>query len=831
MANGTDSEEFRLVSGARSGLKREFAFALKNHSDFTGSTGRTRGKKSPMPTDFNDDDDITAKRLKTTDDVKLDKLDPVQTDLPHDSTCNDESKPDLVKSVEEHVKSEVPVVIDENVDEQKPLPPLRRFTRSVLKPKEEPVVETSSGGSTVLSEESDDVNSPIKRSSNNRLEMKMSKKIALHRGPSNIKELLTTGFLDGQPVKYLYPSKRDGNIRGIIGKGGILCDCSTCQGKRLISAGEFERHAGSSQKHASDNIYLENGNNLRAVLNACKNGSTESYEESIRNAIADCLEKQKRMCKSCNEPLFDPRKPFCGSCLLSKQSPANSAFTAFTSNVGSSTSGSTPISSSRVPKLPSETKKNGKITRKDQRLHKLVFEEGGLPDGTELAYYVRGQKLIEGYKKGHGIFCFHCDSQVSPSTFEAHAGYAARRKPYLNIYTSNGVSLHELSISLSKSRELSSTDNDDLCTFCHQDGDLLCCDMCPRAFHQGCVDLPEIPSGKWYCSYCLTMIAREKCCAYNANATAAGRVSGVDPIEQIAKRCIRIIDTEDAEVGGCVLCRHRTFNKSDFGPSTVILCDQCEKEYHVGCLKDHKMADLKELPEGKWFCCTECNRIHLALQKLVARGQEKLPDSLLKVIKQKQEADDSNGDSEFDVRWKVLSGKIVTPEDKSLLSKAIAIFHDQFAPIIDSKSGVDYIPAMVYGRNVRDQEFGGMYCAVLTVNSKVVSAGILRVFGQDIVEIPLVATSSDYQGRGYFQALFTCIERLLGFLNVKNIVLPSALESKAIWTDKFGFTLIPRDQLGEYKNNCPLMIFQGTSLLQKPVPKCKIVSKSPAGGS
>lgn len=28
---------------------------------------------------------------------------------------------------------------------------------------------------------------------------------------------------------------------------------------------------------------------------------------------------------------------------------------------------------------------------RDQRLHKLVFEEDGLPDGTEVAYFARGQ--------------------------------------------------------------------------------------------------------------------------------------------------------------------------------------------------------------------------------------------------------------------------------------------------------------------------------------------------------------------------------------------------------------------------------------------------------
>ncbi|KAG9134595.1 hypothetical protein Leryth_000926, partial [Lithospermum erythrorhizon] len=70
-----------------------------------------------------------------------------------------------------------------------------------------------------------------------------------------------------------------------------------------------------------------------------------------------------------------------------------------------------------------------KITKKDQSMHKLVFEEGGLPNGTEVAYYSHGKKLLEGFKKGGGIFCCCCSSEVSPSTFEAHAGWASRRRP------------------------------------------------------------------------------------------------------------------------------------------------------------------------------------------------------------------------------------------------------------------------------------------------------------------------------------------------------------------------------------------------------------------
>ncbi|XP_020594410.1 nuclear body protein SP140-like [Phalaenopsis equestris] len=78
--------------------------------------------------------------------------------------------------------------------------------------------------------------------------------------------------------------------------------------------------------------------------------------------------------------------------------------------------------------------------------------------------------------------------QVSPSQFEAHAGHSQRRKPYNYIYTSNGVSLHELSVTLSKRRKLLDSENDDLCSICEDAGELVLCDLCPRAFHQG-IDL------------------------------------------------------------------------------------------------------------------------------------------------------------------------------------------------------------------------------------------------------------------------------------------------------------------------------------------------------
>ncbi|TKY48584.1 Increased DNA methylation 1 [Spatholobus suberectus] len=466
----------------------------------------------------------------------------------------------------------------------------------------------------------------------------------------------------------------------------------------------------------------------------------------------------------------------------------------------------------------SRGKSQGRLTRKDLRLHKLVFEADVLPDGTEVAYYAHGKKLLVGYKRGYGIFCTCCNSEVSASVFEAHAGWASRRKPYLHIYTSNGISLHELSISLSKDRRFSNNDNDDLCIICEDGGDLLCCDGCPRAFHIDCVPLPCIPSGTWYCKYCQNVLQKDRHGQHNVNALAAGRIAGTDILDQINPRCIRVVKTVEVDHGGCALCSRHNFSKS-FGPRTVIICDQCEKEYHVGCLKDHNMQNLEELPEGNWFCSTNCNQIHSALMELVACGEKNIPDSLLSLIKKKHEEKSLDIEPGLDIKWRVINWKLDdSNEMRKLLSKAVAIFHERFDPIVDSTSGRDFIPTMLFGRNIRGQDFGGMYCAILTVNQVVVSAGVFRVFGSEIAELPLVATTTDYQGQGYFQCLFSCIETLLGSLNVRNLVLPAADEAESIWTGKFGFTKLAQDEINKYKKFYRMMIFQGTSVLQKPVP-------------
>ncbi|XP_020580430.1 increased DNA methylation 1-like [Phalaenopsis equestris] len=465
----------------------------------------------------------------------------------------------------------------------------------------------------------------------------------------------------------------------------------------------------------------------------------------------------------------------------------------------------------------SRGKTSGKITRKDVRLHKLVFMEDVLPEGTMLRYIVNGIPQLVGYAKDSGIYCTCCNEVVSPSQFEAHAGHSQRRKPYNYIYTSNGVSLHELSVTLSKRRKLLDSENDDLCSICEDAGELVLCDLCPRAFHQACAGLSSVPEGDWHCRYCETMHQRENYVAYNDNARAAGRIPGVDAIDQILKRCILIVKLPDCRVGGCALCRSKDYTKTGFGPRTVLICDQCEKEYHVGCLKNHGRDELKEKPEGDWFCCADCVGIHSALQGVLSNGAQALPDLVLDNIKRNDGKESSIRDAGVNLKWRLFRGKTASASDKFFLSRAVSLLHESFDPIIGGKKGSDLVTQMIFGRCWDQMDFQGMYCAVLIMDSSVVSVSTLRILGSEVAELPLVATKKEFQGQGYFVALFACIKNLLVSLNVKHLVLPATDEAQPMWTQRFGFRKISMDQLYELAQGIKIVDFEGTTLLHTAV--------------
>ncbi|XP_050899565.1 uncharacterized protein LOC127106299 isoform X7 [Lathyrus oleraceus] len=779
MTKSTDSEKYEVVSKVRPGFRREYLNACKTHSEICGgstSLSRTRPRKNrnvvhvPEP-------------MRTRNGVE-------NIGVAQNGVLSEE---DARSEVEDETFQPVREIGETSRD--------RRLKVSTKVNKFKPAFSNSK------------------------------------KFPSKLKDLLDSAVLDGLKVKYVRgirvrkPGEKDSP--GVIKTTGIECYCDICKGVEVVSPAIFEVHAGSANKRPPEYTFLENGNTVRCVMNAFLNSPIDKMEDSVHAVLGNFTMQKSKFCLNCRDPKVVSRL-FCIACEELKAcqpSPTRTTETIISCVSPPPPSPAIPRSPEPAePQKPSykgmkysaaSDKRHGKITRKDQHLHKLVFQ--ALEHGADVTYIARGEKLLDGKINRYtsAIMCSCCDNQISPSTFEAHAGWASRRKPYLHIFA-GGVSLHELSISLLKKQKISrSADSDGRCSICEQGGHLLCCDGCPRAFHLECVPLKSEPRCIWYCKYCChNVYHNERREERNANAQDAVRVAEMAPLEQIAQRAPLTVNDTEAVEGGCPLCREDDFQLKGFGPRTVIICDQCNKEYHVGCLKDHKIADLKKLPKGDWFCGSECLQVRTVLHNLVIRGDVPISDSLLSLIKKKHKEKGLKTNYGLDVKWRIMNWKLLASEEiRALLSKAVSIFHEQFDPIVDADTDIDFIPSMIYGRSIKDQYFGGMYCAVLTVNKEVVSTGVFRMFGREVAELPLVATNAASQGKGYFQALFACIEGLLGELKIERLFLPAAHEAESLWTGKFGFMALDQDETNFYTSLYRVMMFNGAALLQKPVPR------------
>ncbi|PIN20617.1 hypothetical protein CDL12_06696 [Handroanthus impetiginosus] len=118
-----------------------------------------------------------------------------------------------------------------------------------------------------------------------------TKKGSSNNFPSNVKSLLSTGILDGVPVKYVSWS-REKNLRGVIKGTGYLCSCQDCKLSKTINAYEFERHAGCKTKHPNNHIYFENGKTIYAVVQELKSTPQDMLFDAIQNATGSAVNQK-----------------------------------------------------------------------------------------------------------------------------------------------------------------------------------------------------------------------------------------------------------------------------------------------------------------------------------------------------------------------------------------------------------------------------------------------------------------------------------------------------------------------------------------------------------
>ena len=53
----------------------------------------------------------------------------------------------------------------------------------------------------------------------------------------------------------------------------------------------------------------------------------------------------------------------------------------------------------------------------------------------------------------------------------------------------------------------------------------------------------------------------------------------------------------------------------------MLICDQCEREFHIGCLAKHMHEVVPAIPQGSWFCSADCKHVSHALQVRLCRDR------------------------------------------------------------------------------------------------------------------------------------------------------------------------------------------------------------------
>ena len=56
---------------------------------------------------------------------------------------------------------------------------------------------------------------------------------------------------------------------------------------------------------------------------------------------------------------------------------------------------------------------------------------------------------------------------------------------------------------------LQESQNDCYCWICHKEGDVICCETCPRVFHLKCIQLENAPTEDWVCPECVLIMTAE----------------------------------------------------------------------------------------------------------------------------------------------------------------------------------------------------------------------------------------------------------------------------------------------------------------------------------
>ncbi|KAM8753627.1 MYND-type zinc finger-containing chromatin reader ZMYND8-like isoform 3-T6 [Acanthopagrus schlegelii] len=132
--------------------------------------------------------------------------------------------------------------------------------------------------------------------------------------------------------------------------------------------------------------------------------------------------------------------------------------------------------------------------------------------------------------------------------------------------------------------------NDFYCWLCHREGQVLCCELCPRVYHAKCLKLPAEPEGDWFCPECEKITVAE-CIETQSKAMTMLTIDQLSYLLKYALQKIKQPGTEPFQKP-VSLEQHPDYAEYIFHPMDLCTLEKNIKKKMYGCTEAF-LADMK----------------------------------------------------------------------------------------------------------------------------------------------------------------------------------------------------------------------------------------------
>ncbi|XP_067382432.1 MYND-type zinc finger-containing chromatin reader ZMYND8-like isoform X3 [Channa argus] len=132
--------------------------------------------------------------------------------------------------------------------------------------------------------------------------------------------------------------------------------------------------------------------------------------------------------------------------------------------------------------------------------------------------------------------------------------------------------------------------NDFYCWLCHREGQVLCCELCPRVYHAKCLKLPAEPEGDWFCPECEKITVAE-CIETQSKAMTMLTIDQLSSLLKFALQKIKQPGTEPFQKP-VSLEQHPDYAEYIFHPMDLCTIEKNIKKKMYGCTESF-LADIK----------------------------------------------------------------------------------------------------------------------------------------------------------------------------------------------------------------------------------------------